>query len=307
MTDVEFCILVEAGALERQALLLCESIRHFAGAYANARLTAVSPRPARRPGEDTVRRLREFGANYVPLNLVSPAPEYGPSHKTLALGWCARQSGPEVLVQIDSDTVFLDAPSFELNGHAALGRPVDVKGMCSTGPGDRFEPLWQRMGKICGVDVDGLGYVNSTVDKQAVRASFNGGLIPARRHVFEMSERCFLDIVADGIQSYSDANLEIEAGSGLVSPTGWKLWGLTQAALSLAVAKLGGTIGLLDDGSNVPLHMVEQLDPPPSRFLHVHYHSMFAGDDRIGPALERLALPLEQDAWLRRRLPLASR
>src|ERR1035441_1162858 len=53
--NVEFCVLVEAGALEAQALLLCSSIRTFAGAYSSAAIVAVSPRPSRRPVRTSLR------------------------------------------------------------------------------------------------------------------------------------------------------------------------------------------------------------------------------------------------------------
>jgi hypothetical protein len=303
--EFEFCLLVEAGVLERQALLLCESIRHFAGPYADMPLTVISPRPSRRPAASTVQRLLQFGANYVPLNLKSQTPEYGPSYKTLALGWRARQSGPDILVQLDSDTIFLDAPDLALNGHVAIARPVDVKGMCSAGPSDSFEPIWQRMCNICGVDIETLGYVTSTVDKLTLRANFNGGLVVARRHVFNVAEECFLSIVADDIHPFADIDSGMKSGSGPVSPAGRKSWGLTQAALSLAVAKLGGTVGQMDGGTNIPMHLLERIEPPPTRVTHLHYHWIFAGDNDNNPVFNgRLALRPDQAGWLRAHLPL---
>lgn len=303
--SVEFCCLAEAGILEQQALLLCESIRRFAGRYADARLTVISPRAARRPATGTVDRLRELKAQYVTLDLLSPTPEYGPSYKTLALGWCARQAGPDILVQLDSDTVFLGEPDFALNGHAALARPVDVKGMCSRGPGDGFEPIWQRMCAACGVDIETLGYVRSTVDNQLLRASFNGGLIAARRHVFQIVAQCFLRIAACGIRPFAHTTKGMRSGSGPVSIAGHEMWGTTQAAISLAVAKLAGTVGILDAGANVPLHMMDDLDTQPMSVVHLHYHWLFEADRDSNPAFDsRLGLPPEQMAWLRQRLPL---
>jgi len=304
---VEFCLVAEAGILEQQAFLLCESIRRFAGHYADARLTVISPRATRRPSALTVQRLRQLDAHYVALDLVSPTPEYGPSYKTLALGWCARQNGPSVLVQLDSDGVFLDVPDFALNGHAAAARPVDVKGMCSRGPGDMFEPVWQRMCAACGVDIEALGYVRSTVDNQLVRASYNGGLIVAQRQVFDVAEQRYLQIAATGIRTHTNAAAGMRTGSGPVPAAGKEMWGTTQAALSLAVAKLGGTVRILDAGANVPLHMINRLAPLAAPVVHLHYRWFFEHDNDSNPALDgRIALRPDQMAWLRSRLPLRS-
>ena len=39
--SVEFVLIAEAGILEAQALLLCESIRRFSGRYARSAVTVV--------------------------------------------------------------------------------------------------------------------------------------------------------------------------------------------------------------------------------------------------------------------------
>ena len=304
---VEFCLVAESGILEQQALVLCESIRRFAGKYADSRVTVISPRATRRPSPRTIQRLHQLNANYVALDLVSPTPEYGPSHKTLALGWCARQGGPDVLVQIDSDTIFLGEPDLGLNGHGAAARPVDVKGICSYGPGDSLEAVWQRMCAVCGVDIEAIGYVRSSVGNHLLRASFNGGLVAAHRDVFELAEQCFLHIAAADIRPNAGETGTMASGSGLVSTPGLQMWGTTQAAFSLAMAKLGRTVRILDPGANVPLHMIDELDQLPARIVHLHYHWLFADDPDKNPALDgRLPLNPEQTAWLRARLPLGS-
>jgi len=306
MPNIEFCFVVETGVLEQQAILLCESIRRFAGPHADAMLTVISPRSARRPSAATIARLLQLGAAYVPLELDSPTPEYGPSYRTLALGWRARQNGPDVLVQLDSDTLFLDAPDLALNDHIAMARPVDVKGMCSGGPGDRFEPVWLRMCAVCDVDIDRLGYVRSTVDKRKVRASFNAGLVVARRFVFELIAEFFSRIAAAGIRPFLGQASVMRTGSGQVSPAGHEMWGTTQAAISLAVARLGSTVRNLAPDDNIPLHLWHRLDPLPERVAHLHYHWLFADAGACAAALAGLPLRPEQAAWLRSRLPLGT-
>src|ERR1700692_1497697 len=77
--NVEFCILAEAGILEKQTLLLCHSIRQFAGVYSSAAIVVVSPRSDCRPSRATVKQLEQLGAAYLELELQSLCPSYGPS------------------------------------------------------------------------------------------------------------------------------------------------------------------------------------------------------------------------------------
>jgi hypothetical protein len=44
---IEFVFIAESGVLERQCLLLCESIREFGGRYAGAEITVLHRRAAR--------------------------------------------------------------------------------------------------------------------------------------------------------------------------------------------------------------------------------------------------------------------
>ena len=133
-------LIVEAGPLEAQALLLVESLRTYGGRHATASVTAVSPRSARRPSRGTARRLRRLGAEFLALDLVGAYPAYPPSWRLHALAELERRPGPGVIVQLDSDTLFLGDVGPLCADAPVSARPVDVKGMGSTGPGDPYEP-----------------------------------------------------------------------------------------------------------------------------------------------------------------------
>ena len=223
--SVEFVLIAEAGILEAQALMLCESIREFGGRYSSAAITVVSPRGDRRPSRTTVRRLQRLGTEFLPLDLRSRCPEYGPSHKVLSLAYVARRPGPPILVQVDSDTVFLRDPDFSLNGVDAAARPVDVKGMCTSGPGDPFDPYWRSLCRLCEVEYDQLPMVKATVDRQVVRASYNGGLVAARRAtgIFERTEEFFNRVVAAELKPWG-TDQRVKSGAGLVGTAGGAYW-----------------------------------------------------------------------------------
>jgi glycosyltransferase involved in cell wall biosynthesis len=305
LDGVEFCLLAERGALELQAVLLCESIRKFCGRYASAPVTVISPRADRRPSRRTQRRFAELGARYIELSLDSPTPEYGPSFRVLALSWRARRLGPSVLVQLDSDTIFLDEPDLDLGDYRAAARPVDMIGMCSTGPNDPREALWETMCRANDVSLNAMPSVRTTVEGRTVRASYNGGLIVARRDAYVEFEQCFHKIVAADVRPYRGAAMEMRTGAAIVSPKGFEMWGTSQAAISIALTKTQSAVRILDSSHNIPLHMFDSLDPLPSRIVHLHYHWIFADDSQPNPALDgRLPLTSCQRDWLRQRLPL---
>jgi hypothetical protein len=55
---IEFVFVAESGVLERQCLLLCESIREFGGRYAGAEITVLHRRA---PDELAFHRHPVFG------------------------------------------------------------------------------------------------------------------------------------------------------------------------------------------------------------------------------------------------------
>ncbi len=308
-TSVEFVLIVEAGILEDQALLLCESIRCFAGAYSRCPITVVSPRSGRRPSPSTIRRLEQLQVEYLPIEIESCCPQYGTSYKVHSLAYVERRPGPPIVIQVDSDTVFIAEPDFSLGTSSAAARPVDVKGMCTTGPGDAFDSYWRELCTLVGVDYEHLPIVQTTVGGQAVRASYNGGLIAAQRAcgLFQRTEDIFKRLVASGMMSWGADGPSFSTGTGVLSGEATAYWGTSQAAFSLAAVAGNHSVRVLPVTHNFPLHSTDPLSVPnPSRLVHIHYHGLFtAGSVDANPILDgTLELPAGIPEWLRARLPL---
>lgn len=306
--ELEFALIVERGPLEAQAVLLCESIRLMAGRYSDVPIAALSPRADWRPAQITIDRLQELGVTYHALDLTSPVPSYGTSFRVLGLGWLARQPGAAVLVQLDSDTVFVGEPDLDLGDAIMLGRPVDDIGMHSTGAPGEQEAHWQAMCRANGIEVGALGWVETWIGGTRVRASYNGGLIAARRALFAEAEACFTRIVEAGLRSWPNRHSGERIGAGHASVAGYAWWGTSQAALGIAAARLGGSVGLLDERHNVPLHRFDKLPRIPFAPVHLHYHWLFEDRPATDAALDRLpGLSPERREWLAARTPLALR
>ncbi|MFD2057810.1 hypothetical protein ACFSQT_33425 [Mesorhizobium calcicola] len=306
--SVEFVLIAEAGILEAQALLLCESIRCFAGAYSRCPITVVSPRSSRRPSLSTLRKFEQLDVEYLPIEIQSYYPQYGTSYRIHALAHVERRPGPPVIVQLDSDTIFVAEPDLSLGASSAAARPVDVKGMCTTGPGDPFDSYWRQLCALVGVDYEHLPIVRTTVGGQAVRASYNGGLFVATRAcgLFQRTEAIFKQLVAADMKPWADGPT-FDTGTGVLHGEATTYWGTSQAAFSLAAVAGNHPVRLLPDTHNFPLNNLAGLPAPnAARLVHIHYHGLFSDASAdVNPIMQgKLALPAAISEWLAARLPL---
>lgn len=307
--DVEFVLIAEAGILEAQALLLCESIRCFAGSYSRSPIIAVSPRSSRRPSASTIDRFEQLGVDYLPIEIDSRCPQYGPSYRVHSLAHVERRTGPPVIIMLDSDAIFIAEPDFSLGTCSAAARPVDSKGMCTTGPGDPFDAYWRQLCVLAGVDYEHLPIVRTSVDGLAVRASYNGGLIAAKRAsgLFQHTEDIFRKLVAANMKPWAGAEPTYGTGTGILQGEATAFWGTSQAAFSLAATAGNHSVRLLPATHNFPLHNFNPASAPdPARLVHIHYHGLFnEGSAAANPLLDgTFALPAGIAEWLEARLPL---
>jgi hypothetical protein len=184
--------------------------------------------------------------------------------------------------------------------------------MCTTGPGDPQDAYWRALCALCEVDYDDIPLLTTTIDRQVVRASYNAGLVAARREsaLFERTEEFFLRILEQKRQSHPAPANRVRIGSGYVSPQGYSYWGTSQAALSLACTASRASIDILPAAYNVPLHFFgSPASQPPISPIHVHYHWLGLSDEcASNPMLDgRIQLAGHKARWLHRRMPLDTR
>ena len=305
--SVEFFLIAERGILELQALLLCSSVRRFAGAHSSAAITVVSPRRDRRPSSTTLRALEGLEAEYLEIDLSSQCPSYGPSFRVLAAARVERRPGAATLVQLDSDTMFVGEPDLDLGGFVAAARPTDLKGMCTAGTGDRFDPYWRDLCRLCEVDYDQIPFVETTVDRQTVRASYNGGFVAVRRAcgIFGRTEEFFGRVMAANLKPWPGRE-GFKTGTGHVDSQASECWGTSQATLSLAITAGAGSARILPASHNIPLTYFDALPPRVEPPVHIHYHWLFSiGEESANPILDgRMLLSPEAVDWLKPRIPL---
>lgn len=308
MTE-EFLFVAESGVLEQQAVLLCESIRKFGGRYAGNPITVLQPRKENPISAESRSRLQALGAHVVELCVVSPCPEYGPSYRILACAEYEMTASSDCLIFMDSDTVLLAEPDLDLQGADVAARPVDVKGMC-TEEGDANETYWRRLCQECDVDYERLPWVTTTVDRVRVKASYNGGLtvVKTKAGLFSKTADFFLRSNRAHLIPWPERTISFPAGYGMVSAEGGRLWGSSQACLSLAITALGLSVRTLSPAHNFPLNFYSELLPEIRNgsilpISHLHYHHLFRGNPRENPIFRGMpGFPVAATGWLWSRL-----
>jgi hypothetical protein len=279
--DIEYVIVAEKGYLERQAILLVESIRQLAGEAGRAAITVASPRASRRPSRACQRAVERLGAEYIPLTVNSPCEYYRTSLKLGTMQLLEKRPGPAKLVMLDTDTLFLAAPDFSLPERAVALRPVDHKGISTSGSGDRFDEYWRRLCTLCGVSYEDIPWIESAVDGQRIKANHNGGLIAANRNdgLFATTYEFLGRAVSAGVLPNPDATepgSTKRTGAGQVTVEERRIWGSAQSALSLAIVAQKLSARILPPTYNVPcLHFNRLIQRYPQVIegsVHAHYH-----------------------------------
>ena len=294
--NVAFVACVEAGYLEDQTVLLCHSIRRFGGRFRDAAIHTFQPRAGQAINERTRRSLRELGCHHDETVLNTRFVEFPHTNKVFAAARAEQRLSEEILVFVDSDTLFTAEPrDLELPPACnAAALPVNNCRLGSAGQDDPNEQYWQRMYEICGVDE--RPFVTAVTDDARIRAYFNSGLVAVRRSA--------------GLFTRWRENLLRLIDNEHVSPaTG--LPGMDEFSLA---ATLGGAfprVRVLDLRYNYPLTVQQRpLLPLPQRswqweeMIHVHYRNWFSHPDVFDLLRPRLRSVGPVADWLRKYLPL---
>ena len=295
--DLAFIVCIEKGFLEEQSLLLFESIRRFGGRYKGAPIYACSPRAGFGVSDATRSSMRALGVTYIEEPLNRDLAYFAYANKNFATAYIERNTRHDALVFLDSDTIFLREPSelARLSEYDALVRPVDSKGICSSGESDENDVYWRRLAEVTGVSLEKLPMTRTSVDGVPIRANYNGGFIAvnARLGVFNRWMHNILAIHHQQLKPKPDS-----------------FWGTGQSTLVMALYGTCEKIGLLPNSYNYPLHQAGLMSADnriqhSKDVVHLHYHWMF--EEKHWPAadINQPTFLWEEDRrrWLYEKVP----
>jgi hypothetical protein len=293
---IAFILCAERGVLEQQAVLLCRSLRRYGGRHAGAPIYTFQPRRGTEIGRETLAVLSSLGVEHITETLNTDHEDCPYANKVFASAWAEENLREEVLVFVDSDTVFVAEPA-ELNlpeSTDAAVRPVNNRRLGSTGAGDDNEDYWKKLYQICGVE--GEHFVRAAIDGESIRAYFNSGLVALRRSA-GLGNRwrdSFLRLMKEE---------HFHAAAGVA--------GTDEFSLATTLGSAFDRVRILDARYNYPLQFVERqmLDSPLRDWqledlVHFHYRFGFNVPGylrRLRPALDAAS---EIVGWLERHLPL---
>jgi hypothetical protein len=190
---------------------------------------------------------------------------------------------------------------------------VDSKGSATRGPTDAFEDYWTALAALGGTSIDRLPLIRTTIDGERIRASYNGGLIVARRDkaILKRGAELFTRSVEAGLRPYRGSGIDIHASTGLVGRAGSEYWGSSQATLALAIWATTDRVVHYPASYNVPLHLVAAAGEIEAEWyarapVHVHYHYMFTPQryEVAMAIMAKLGVPADRLSWLAERVPL---
>ncbi len=291
--SLRFVVCVEAGRLEGETLLLCESIRRFGGTHASAPIAAYRPRTGDALESATRERLDALNVelNEEPLN--SEHAYYPIANKLYAAASAERTALEDMIVLLDSDAVILAQPDALAlsDGIDAAVSPVGRAGDGSTGPGHENDGYWERLYELAAAA--GRPFSTTWLTGEPIRAYWNAGLVATRRRAGLMGAwlELFIRLV----------------DTGHVPERGMDQ--LDQLALAGVLARDPESVATLPDPYNYRLTRRPDLKRPARKLdladlVHVHYMKAFY----VRGFLEAVRPPLRTDTpqfgWLATRLPL---
>lgn len=304
--NCSFILSIEQGKLESQAILLVESLRKFGGAYADCPVYAVSPRPSLQMSKSCHDILKTMGVQVIIEELLSPNESYGPIARLATCAWAEKNIPSDIIVSLDNDIFFADEPDFSLKQVDLLARPVDVKDMCTSGPSDPFDEYWRKIAQLCGVDFEEIPWIETTVDRVSIKASYNTGMIAVRPQLglFQKAEEMFNALRQSDLSPHILGHQQVYASTGFVGAEASRWWGTSQAVISLAATQLQARIAIAPINYNVPAHYDEV---SLKNAILVHYHWLLFKDyiKESTVLTKGEELPYTVLQWLKSKTPLS--
>ncbi len=258
-----FICCIQPGFLEEQVVRLAQSIRLFAESHSNYPIYAVSPQ-GETISSRIMHKLESLAVTLIVKDLNKELAHFAYANKAYSIEYVQSQYNHDAYIFLDSDTLFVDEPSALCLDEDIdfLARPVDMRNICSSPLDDVNQQYWRSCCQLAGVELTDLPIIMSTVDKQVIRANWNGGLLMFRgnteigtkwRHLIENMWRRRL----------------------LAKPNSF--WGSGQVGFTLAACSLNMRGLSLSRDYNIPMHLpsrqtrIDRIEQP----RHIHYHWLF--------------------------------
>jgi hypothetical protein len=214
---------IEPGMLEIKSACAILTFRENLDRWRQIPIYAYAPRQGRQPSEWMKELLNYFRVTLVTEPLNVDFVDYPLANKPLAMAHAENTLSCDTLIFLDGDTLFWRDPElFECGSDCDLKMwPDCTKTVASSGPGDRFEPMWQAAYNIAGAMHE--HWTTTELTGARVRGWWCSGVVVARRSAGLMRQwlNCFREGVRENIfvaeASYLKEQIAICAVAGTTS------------------------------------------------------------------------------------------
>ncbi|MGL5876480.1 MAG: hypothetical protein ACRC2V_01645, partial [Xenococcaceae cyanobacterium] len=241
---IVFIMCTEGGLIEREAILMVESLRRFAGSLKDTPLYSFHVREQNDPSRETIDTLANLGVKHQKLVLNHKYPDYPLANKPLLCAYIEQNIDADIIVFLDSDLVFFSEPKeFLLPAEYDVGiRPEHHNTIGSAGESDPNDGYWMHLYDIAGVK-NRDRFVITTVDRQKIRAFWNSGVISVRRKagIFTAWKNTLENLLEEG------------------ATTNQQNYYYEQSSLSAAICATTTKIWCFSPGYNYPIHSHNQM------------------------------------------------
>ena len=291
-----FIACVERGYLEEQTLLLCRSIRRYAGRFSASAIYTFQPRCGTEVTPRTLALFDQLGVFHNTETLNTDFEDYGYGNKIFACARAEETLSEDVLVFLDSDTIMTGEPvDLDLPDEVyAAAKPAHSFFLNSTGPEDPNDAYWQKVYEASGIEA--RPFVETELGRR-VRAYFSSGLVAVRREagLFRQWKKDFLRLV----------NAEL-------IPEGTGVSRMDEVSLAALLTRAFDRVRILDGRYNYLIYRRSQLGSPWREarledLVHVHYRHWFNEKNflrQVEPPLDPTSEILQ---WLDQYLPFDDR
>ena len=268
--------VVEKGYLEEEVIMLVNSLRSLAKLDASYRLIAINPGKAK-ISEKTFKKLNDLSVTYHHEHLNREYSFYPLANKVFSASFIETTYAGQYnsLIFLDSDIIALKALP-ELTRDFKIGaKPVDIQSV-GINPGEPPNMFWKLVYDACGLSMDHVWTMKTSVDLIPINTFFNSGVIIKKADDFF---RSWEDNFIRCIQDKRSFELSYE-----------QYYFLEQAIFSSSVnAYYSKTdVLLLSNNENYPLPRHETIAHPVKSLSEIsilHYHD-FIREERYLPLIE---------------------
>lgn len=270
--EIDIIICTEPGELESKSLMLINSIRKWGGELKNANIYSYSPRNLGELHYKTIQYFQDYSVNFNNEILNNEFQNYPLANKPIVCSYHEMNSKADLIIFIDSDSFFLEAPwtiPKLLHGQISL-RPVDVINIgADINLSNANGAYWQSIYSLLGVEPHRT--VNSTICNSEIFEYYNSGFIISTQSngLFQRWKSNFIDVMRLGHE-----------------PTNGTFF-IEQSVLSATISSMNLDVIPLSKYLNVPVHIKRkfsnftyQIDDV-NQISHLHYHDVFSREEKF--------------------------